>query len=57
MATVRSIEHIRWNVVNGISSYEDVKTILGRYEQLMEDLKESDPQLWKHYKQKEKSVE
>lgn len=52
----RSITQIVWNVTNGISSHDDVKTLLGRYQELMEDVKEVDPQLWKVYKRREKQA-
>ena len=53
----RSVEHIRWNVTNGVSSYEDMKVIMTRYEQLMEDVKEIDKLTWKQYKRREKDAE
>jgi hypothetical protein len=57
MATSRSIEQIRWNVSNGVSSYDDLKVVLSRYEQLMEDVKEIDKLVWKEYKRQEKDAE
>lgn len=54
--TSRSVAQIKYNVAQGISSYDDLHTMLSRYEQLMQDVKEVDPQLWKVYKSREKQA-
>jgi hypothetical protein len=54
MATARTIEQIRWNIGNGVSSHDDVVTLLKTYDQLLEDVKETNPILWKEYKRAEK---
>ena len=56
MATNKTLEQIQFNIANGISSFDDLKTVLSRYQEIMEELETSDPQMYKRYKRREKKA-